>query len=311
MMHLNQHTINKTCTFEGVSLHTGVFTKIKLHPAPANTGIKFKRLDSSLPSDQILIEANIENVKASQLCTTIENKYGLQVSTIEHLMSALHAVGIDNLLIDIDGNEMPILDGSSFYYSEKISEIGLMELKAQKKYLKILKEISVERENAFIKILPNQNLSIDYTIDYPGTIVGNQNILIKNIDEDSFRKNLADCRTFTFASELDDLRTNGIIKGGSLDNAVVFGKNNLLNQEGLKFDNEPARHKALDAIGDLYLCGYSLLGHVVAYCAGHSLMHELVRKIFSDNDNWELVSGNEFSSYSSQPIIDSINSLNL
>jgi UDP-3-O-[3-hydroxymyristoyl] N-acetylglucosamine deacetylase len=266
---------------------------VTLHPAPANTGIKFKRVDSKLPANQIIIDASFKNIKSSQLCTTIENDYGLSVSTIEHLMAALHACGIDNLLIDIDSSEMPILDGSAIEYTSIISKLGFKQLNSKKKYLKILKTIEVKRDDAYIKIHPSDNLSVDYTINYPDTIVGRQNISVDTINKNTFVNKLAECRTFTFETELEMLRSNGIIKGGSLSNAVVFGKDAALNQDGLRTINEPVKHKALDAIGDLFLAGNCVLGHIEAYCAGHSLMHEALNEIFSDKDNWEIVISTE------------------
>ena len=293
MQNLYQQTINKSCSFEGPSLHSGEYSMVTLHPAPANTGIKFKRVDSKLPANQIIIDASFKNIKSSQLCTTIENDYGLSVSTIEHLMAALHACGIDNLLIDIDSSEMPILDGSAIEYTSIISKLGFKQLNSKKKYLKILKTIEVKRDDAYIKIHPSDNLSVDYTINYPNTIVGRQNISVDTINKNTFVNKLAECRTFTFETELKMLRSNGIIKGGSLSNAVVFGKDAALNQDGLRTINEPVKHKALDAIGDLFLAGNCVLGHIEAYCAGHSLMHEALNEIFSDKDNWEIVISTE------------------
>jgi UDP-3-O-[3-hydroxymyristoyl] N-acetylglucosamine deacetylase len=261
---------------------------VTLHPAPANTGIKFKRVDSKLPANQIIIDASFKNIKSSQLCTTIENDYGLSVSTIEHLMAALHACDIDNLLIDIDSSEMPILDGSAIEYTSIISKLGFKQLNSKKKYVKILKTIEVKRDDAYIKIHPSDDLSVDYTINYPNTIVGRQNISVDTINKNTFVNKLAECRTFTFETELEMLRSNGIIKGGSLSNAVVFGKDAALNQDGLRTINEPVKHKALDAIGDLFLAGNCVLGHIEAYCAGHSLMHEALNEIFSDKGNWEI-----------------------
>ena len=293
MQNLYQQTINKSCSFEGLSLHSGEYSMVTLHPAPANTGIKFKRVDSKLPANQIIIDASFKNIKSSQLCTTIENDYGLSVSTIEHLMAALHACDIDNLLIDIDSSEMPILDGSAIEYTSIISKLGFKQLNSKKKYLKILKTIEVKRDDAYIKIHPSDDLSVDYTINYPNTIVGRQNISVDTINKNTFVNKLAECRTFTFETELEMLRSNGIIKGGSLSNAVVFGKDAALNQDGLRTINEPVKHKALDAIGDLFLAGNCVLGHIEAYCAGHSLMHEALNEIFSDKDNWEIVISTE------------------
>ena len=298
MQNLYQQTINKSCSFEGSSLHSGEYSRITLHPAPANTGIKFKRVDSKLPANQIIIDASFKNIKSSQLCTTIENDYGLSVSTIEHLMAALHACGIDNLLIDINSSEMPILDGSAIEYTSMISKIGLKQLNSKKKYVKILKTIQVKRENAYINIYPSDELSVDYTINYPDTIVGKQNISIDTVNKNTFNNSLAECRTFTFETELELLRSNGIIKGGSLSNAVVFGKEEALNKDGLRTINEPVKHKALDAIGDLFLAGNCVLGHIEAYCAGHSLMHEALNEIFSDQNNWEIITLSEHADFS-------------
>ncbi len=288
-----QTTINNSCSFEGVTLHSGQYSKITLHPSPANTGIKFKRVDSKLPLGQNIIVANFRNIRSSQLCTTIQNDYNLSVSTIEHLMAALHAFGIDNLLIDIDSSEMPILDGSSIEFTNAFLKIGLKKLKAKKRYLKILKDIEVKRDNAYIKIRPSDELSINYTINYPNTIVGKQNFCLDNVNEVTFSNNLADCRTFTFETELENLRSSGVIKGGSLSNAVVFGKETTLNQEGLRTINEPAKHKALDAIGDLFLAGNCVMAHIEAFCAGHSLMHHALKEIFSDPGNWKIISPSE------------------
>ena len=211
MQNLYQQTINKSCSFEGPSLHSGEYSMVTLHPAPANTGIKFKRVDSKLPANQTIIDASFKNIKSSQLCTTIENDYGLSVSTIEHLMAALHACDIDNLLIDIDSSEMPILDGSAIEYTSIISKLGFKQLNSKKKYLKILKTIEVKRDDAYIKIHPSDNLSVDYTINYPNTIVGRQNISVDTINKNTFVNKLAECRTFTFETELKMLRSNGII----------------------------------------------------------------------------------------------------
>ena len=311
MQKIYQQTLNNSYSFEGPSLHSGEHSKITLHPAPANTGIKFKRIDSSLPADENIIEASFKNIKTSQLCTTIENKYGLSVSTIEHLMAALHAFGIDNLLIDINSSEMPILDGSSIGYTSAFSKIGLKQLKSKKKYLKILKKIETIRDNAFVMIQPSNVLSVDYTINYPDTFVGKQNIYIESVNDNTFKNDLAECRTFTFETELKELRANGIIKGGSLDNAVVFAADGTLNEEGLRTINEPAKHKALDAIGDLFLTGNCVLGHIQAYCAGHSLMHLAVKEIFSDASNWEIVTLNEQPDYNIMYDQISIGSVNL
>ena len=297
MNSFQQITINNSCSFEGVTLHSGEYSKITLHPSPANTGIKFKRIDSKLPKGQNIIPANFKNIRSSQLCTTIENDYNLSVSTIEHLMAALHSYGIDNLLIDIDSSEMPILDGSSIEYTNAFSKIGLKELKAKKKYLKILKNVEVKRDNAYVRIKPSDELSINYTIDYPNTIVGKQNIFLQNINAATFSNSLAECRTFTFESELDNLRSNGIIKGGSLDNALVFGNEKTLNQEGLRTINEPAKHKALDAVGDLFLAGNCVMAHIEAFCAGHSLMHAALHEIFADPSNWKIITLSEKNDY--------------
>ena len=174
-----------------------------------------------------------------------------------------------------------------------------------------MRSIEVKRGDAFVKIQPSDELSVDYTINYPDTIVGKQNICIESINKNTFNNNLAECRTFTFETELEELRANGIIKGGSLDNAVVFGKDGALNQEGLRTINEPAKHKALDAIGDLFLAGNCVLGHIQAYCAGHSLMHQAVNKIFSDSSNWEIISLSEQPDYNILPDQLSIGIVNL
>ena len=174
-----------------------------------------------------------------------------------------------------------------------------------------MKIIEVIRDDAFVKIQPSNELSVDYTINYPDTLVGKQNIYIESVNENTFKNNLAECRTFTFETELEELRANGIIKGGSLDNAVVFGANGTLNEEGLRTVNEPAKHKALDAIGDLFLAGNCVLGHIQAYCAGHSLMHLAVKEIFSNASNWEIVTLNQQPDYTIMPAELSTGTVNI
>ncbi len=303
-----QTTLKRSFTLSGITLHSGQVSKMTVHPAPSNTGINFKRIDLSVPNHQKVIECSVNNIASSQLCTSLENMYGHKVSMTEHLLSALHGLGIDNVLIDINTDELPILDGSSKEIVETIENVGIKELQASKKVIKILKPFMVGDENSYINVSPCNCLSIDYTIVYEHDLIKKQNFVLDELNEINYKNLISSSRTFGFENEVEHLRNQGLIKGGSVDNAIVLSKDGILNDEKLRFENEFVRHKILDAIGDLYLLGFSMIGSVEAYCAGHRLTQEMLKHLMNDSSLWE-IQDNE-SSVSQNSIYDSKEAIN-
>ena len=255
---------------------------MSVNPATANTGIVFRRVDIKNSNEESLIEAKFNNVSVSDLCTKITNKYGISVSTIEHLMSALHGMGIDNAIVEVDCNELPILDGSSLEYVRNIEEVGLKSLNVEKKYLSISRPIVFSMNDSFVKVSPSDNLEIDYTISYDHNLIKEQRFNYEFKDSNQFKNLISNCRTFGFKEEVDSLRKKGLIAGGSLDNAVVVGESRILNSDGLRFKDEFVRHKILDCVGDFYMSGLPLLGSVHARQPGHELNNRLLKKIFEN-----------------------------
>ena len=284
-----QKTINKSFNIEGVTLHSGEKSNLSVNPATANTGIVFRRVDIKNSNEESLIEAKFNNVSVSDLCTKITNKYGISVSTIEHLMSALHGMGIDNAIVEIDCNELPILDGSSLEYVRNIEEVGLKSLNVEKKYLSISRPIVFSMNDSFVKVSPSDNLEIDYTISYDHNLIKEQRFNYEFKGSNQFKNLISNCRTFGFKEEVDSLRKKGLIAGGSLDNAIVLDKKGIVNNDKLRQENEFVKHKILDFIGDIYLLGYSVKGAFEIYKGGHRLTHETMNSIMSDQSNWRLI----------------------
>ena len=284
-----QKTINKSFNIEGVTLHSGEKSNLSVNPATANTGIVFRRVDIKNSNEESLIEAKFNNVSVSDLCTKITNKYGISVSTIEHLMSALHGMGIDNAIVEIDCGELPILDGSSLEYVRNIEEVGLKSLNVEKKYLSISRPIVFSMNDSFVKVSPSDNLEIDYTISYDHNLIKEQRFNYELKDSNQFKNLISNCRTFGFKEEVDSLRKKGLIAGGSLDNAIVLDKKGIVNNDKLRQENEFVKHKILDFIGDIYLLGYSVKGAFEIYKGGHRLTHETMNSIMSDQSNWRLI----------------------
>jgi len=284
-----QKTINKSFNIEGVTLHSGEKSNLSVNPATANTGIVFRRVDIKNSNEESLIEAKFNNVSVSDLCTKITNKYGISVSTIEHLMSALHGMGIDNAIVEVDCDELPILDGSSLEYVRNIEEVGLKSLNVEKKYLSISRPIVFSMNDSFVKVSPSDNLEIDYTISYDHNLIKEQRFNYELKDSNQFKNLISNCRTFGFKEEVDSLRKKGLIAGGSLDNAIVLDKKGIVNNDKLRQENEFVKHKILDFIGDIYLLGYSVKGAFEIYKGGHRLTHETMNSIMSDQSNWRLI----------------------
>ena len=237
-----QKTIKNSFSISGIGLHTGEHSEVTFHPSPANTGIVFKRTDLNSPEVEKIIKVDFKNILKSELCTQIQNDYGHKVSTIEHIMSALHGLCIDNVLIDISNSEAPILDGSSIEYVNKIKNIGIRELNENRKIYKVLKTVSYSDGESTIKISPSDNLSIDYTINYDHCLINNQNFFYNHLSPEDYENIISSARTFGFKKEVDELKSKGLIAGGSLDNAIVLDEQSVLNKEGLRFKDEFVRH---------------------------------------------------------------------
>ena len=282
---LNQKTINQDIAFNGVGLHSGLAVTMTVKPAAPNTGIIFKRID--LKENNIVVP-NIFNVSSAIFCTTISNDHGVSISTIEHLMGALYGLGIDNALIEIDNQEVPILDGSAKLFVEAISKIGIKNSDAPIKIVKILKKIEFVDENKSITIEPSKiSLDIDFELKYKNEFIGTQQNLVNVFQSDL--NDIYNSRTFCLFDDIEKLKEMGLAKGGSLDNAIVVKDNKVLNQDGLRNQKEFVNHKILDCMGDLYLAGYKIIGKIICSQGGHKLTNQLLRKVFENDENFSLI----------------------
>ncbi len=276
-----QTTIQRSVETEGVGLHTGVHGTVRLVPAPADTGIVFRRVDL----DQFMIEAHGSNVARVSYATSLM-KQGVLLSTTEHLLAAIYSCGIDNIFIDIDAIEVPILDGSAEPFMQMIDQAGIRKLRRKRKYLKVIKSVEVVEDGRRIAIYPSDEFHVRCYVDFPHPQVGQQEVEMV-VNAETFRQVLSRARTFCFESDIEPLRAMGLIRGGSLENAIVLTKDGIMNGP-LRFLDEFGRHKALDLIGDLALVGLPLLGRVEARKAGHALHTQLVSKLLADSSSWEV-----------------------
>ena len=258
---------------------------MKLIPANADYGIKFFRTD--MASNNI-IEALWSNVSGTQLSTTISNEFGASISTIEHLMSALSGLHIDNLKIEIDGPEVPIMDGSSKEFVSLIESVPLRILHKKRKVIKVKKNIKVTNDYSSVELQPNKQFSIDFEIDFPSKLVSQQSCQLQLVNG-NYKTDIASARTFGFEKDVAMLRSNGLALGGSLENAVVVGESKILNSEGLRYKDEFVRHKVLDCVGDLYLSGYKVIGKIYGYQSGHEMTAMLLKEIFKKKSNYEII----------------------
>ena len=282
---LNQKTIKDSVTFQGVGLHSGKLVNLCLKSSEPDTGIVFKRVDLK---NNNLVYPNFANVSNTSLNTTISNQDGVKVSTIEHLMGALFGLGIDNVLIEIDNEEVPILDGSAKEFIEKILKAGFKISNKPIKIIKINKKIEFKDGKRSISIEPSKlSLDIDFELRYKNDLIGNQRNKI-NVYEDDLYK-IFDSRTFCLYEDIEAIKKIGLAKGGSLDNAIVVKGNELLNKDGLRNSKEFVNHKILDCIGDLYTSGYRMIGSVKCSQGGHFLTNQILRKVFSDNENFSII----------------------
>jgi UDP-3-O-[3-hydroxymyristoyl] N-acetylglucosamine deacetylase len=282
---LNQKTVKNTITFSGVGLHSGQLAKVNIKPSEPNSGIVFKRVD--LKNNNLVIP-NFSNVTNTSLNTTISNEFRVKVSTIEHLMGALFGLGIDNALIEIDKEEVPILDGSAKEFIEKIISVGFKVSEAPIKIIKINKNVEFKDGDRKISISPSKlSLDIDYELKYKNPIIGNQRNKISVYEDDL--KDIFSSRTFCLFEDIEAIKNNGLAKGGSLDNALVVKDNEVLNKSGLRNSKEFVNHKILDCIGDLYTSGYRMIASVTCSQGGHFFTNQLLRKVFENKDNFSIV----------------------
>ena len=289
MSYLNQKTINSDLTFEGVGLHTGLNAKLVVKPAKPNTGIIFKRTDIK---DHNIVIPNIFNVSSAVFCTTISNENGISVSTIEHLMGALYGMGIDNAMIEIDNQEVPILDGSAKLFVEAINKVGIKDSETSIKVIKIEKKIKFVDGEKTISIEPSKvSLDIDFELKYENELIGTQRNEI-NVYESELT-DIYNSRTFCLFEDIEKLKEMGLAKGGKLENAVVVKDKKILNSSGLRNKKEFVNHKILDCMGDLYLAGYKIIGKIACSQGGHKLTNQLLRKVFESNENFSIIEINE------------------
>ena len=285
MSHLNQKTIKNTIKFKGVGLHSGKLVNVCLKSSKPDTGIVFKRTD--LKSNNI-IYPNFMNVSNTSLNTTISNQEGVKVSTIEHLMGALFGLGIDNILIEIDNEEVPILDGSAKEFIEKILTAGFEISNKPIKIIKINKKVEFIDGERFISIEPSKlSLDIDFELKYKNILIGNQRNKI-NLYEDDLNE-VFNSRTFCLYEDIEAIKKVGLAKGGSLENAIVVKDKNIMNKGGLRNSKEFVNHKILDCIGDLFTSGYRIIGSIKCSQGGHYLNNQILRKVFSNNENFSII----------------------
>ena len=282
---LNQKTLKHSLNLSGVGLHSGKISNVCLRPSDPNTGIVFKRVD--LRTNNI-IYPNFSNVSDTFLNTTISNEFGVKVSTIEHLMGALFGLGVDNVLIEIDNDEVPILDGSAKEFIEKIATTGLRKSEAPIKIIKINKKVIFKEEERLISIEPSKlSLDINFEIKYKNSVIGNQKNKI-NIYEDDLN-DIFSSRTFCLFEDIENIKKKGFAKGGSLDNAIVVKDDKVLNNHGLRNRLEFVNHKILDCLGDLYTSGYRMIASVKCAQGGHYLTNQLLKKVFENKDNFSII----------------------
>ena len=285
MSYLNQKTVKNHISFKGVGLHTGLNVCVTIKPSMPDTGIIFKRIDLK---ENNLIYPTFLNVSNTSLNTTIMNEFGVKVSTIEHLMGALFGLGIDNALIELNNEEVPILDGSAKEFIEKIIPAGFEISDAPIKIIKIKNKVEFKDGQRFISIEPSKlSLNIDYELQYTNPLIGIQRNEVKVYENDL--TNVYDSRTFCLYEDIEIIKKKGLAKGGSLNNAIVVNNEEILNKEGLRNDKEFVNHKILDCMGDLYTCGYRLLGNIKCIQGGHYLTNQLLRKVFKNQENYTVL----------------------
>ena len=289
MLNFYQKTLSKKIIFKGIGLHSGLSSTVSLLPAEEDQGIVFKRVDLNKNN---LVKGNFANVSSARLCTTLKNNYDVKVSTVEHLLAALYITGIDNVLIEINNEEVPIMDGSSKDFINAIKKVDLIDQTKKRKYLKIFNKIELIDGERKISIEPNTSLEVNFQLNYENKIIGSQRNII-NFQKDNLNEVISS-RTFCLFEDIEKIKKLGLAKGGSLDNAVVVTKDKVLNENGLRNDKEFVNHKILDLAGDFLLSGHRILGKVVCYHGGHELTNLFLRKIFATKSAFQIFELKDF-----------------
>lgn len=280
-----QRTIARKVERHGVGLHSGHPATIALSPAPEGSGIIFRRSD--IGGVQGVIPARFDHVADTRLCTMIANQHGARIGTIEHVMSALWGMGVDNCIVDVSGQEVPVMDGSAGPFVEMIAEAGVVEQDAPRTVIRVLREVRVGTDTAWARIAPADEFRLSFNIAFDNPLLASQTTGF-HPDFNSFERDIAPARTFCLFEEIEKMQSMGLARGGSLENAVVVRGSEVLNPEGLRFDDESVRHKALDAMGDLFTAGHRIIGHYHGERAGHGLTNQLLRALFADPAAWTL-----------------------
>jgi len=282
-----QTTIKNTISTSGIGLHKGDLIEITLKPSKSNSGINFIRTDIEGDISERTILASYQNVSDTNMCTTIKNKSDCKISTIEHLMAALSGSGVDNIDIEINGPEVPIMDGSSKQFIDLIENAGLSKLSEKRKFLKITRNIEIVDGEKKCSLSPSNNMNFFASIDFSDKVIGKQEASI-NLENFNFKDNVSKARTFGFMRDVEALRMSGLGLGGSLDNCIIIDDNEVINSEGLRFENEFVVHKLLDAVGDIFTSGYRIQGEYKGYLCGHHMNNLLLKELFDNEDSFEV-----------------------
>ncbi len=284
MLEIYQQTLSEPVNFSGKGLHTGKIANVKIYPGKENQGIIFKRVDLK---NNNLIKANFNNVTSAKLCTTLQNKTGVKVLTVEHLLASLYIMGVDNAFIEIDNVEVPIMDGSAKEFLKIIKKKEIKKLNAKRKYLKILDTVKLVDGKRTISIEPNETaFEVDFQLNYKNKIIGNQKNCV-NFQYDDLTK-ISESRTFCLFEDIEKIKKIGLAQGGSLENAIVVNNNKVLNNGGLRNKKEFVNHKILDLAGDFLLSGYRVLGKVKCFQGGHELSNNFLRKLFNEKKSYKI-----------------------
>ncbi|MDQ0395253.1 UDP-3-O-[3-hydroxymyristoyl] N-acetylglucosamine deacetylase [Labrys monachus] len=283
-----QTTLNDRVSLQGIGVHSGKPVSITLHPSEANSGIVFLRTHLENGREREIL-ARYDNVTDTRLCTVIGDPSRGAVGTVEHLMAALRGLGVDNVTVEVDGPELPIMDGSSAVFVDAIDQVGIEMLRARRRKVKVLKPVRVEMGRAWAELLPfDKGFRLDVEIDFPSPLIGRQRRVL-DLTPDAFRREISRARTFGFVKDVEQLWERGLALGSSLENSVALGEDRILNPEGLRYGDEFVRHKMLDAVGDLALAGAPLLGQYRSYCGGHRVNFMMLEALFSDSSAWTMV----------------------
>lgn len=285
-LRFRQRTLKNSIYCSGTGLHSGAKVAMSLHPAAPDTGVLFRRSD--IAGTDAIVPARYDLVSDTRLCTTLTNDAGVSVATVEHLMAALAGCGLDNVIVDVNGPELPIMDGSSEPFVFLIDCAGIVTQDAPRRAIRVLKTVGIEEGQSVARIEPWTGSSIGIELDFESAVIGRQSMFV-DLLADSFRDKLSRARTFGFLHEVEALRAAGLARGGSMENAVVISGDTVLNEGGLRFEDECARHKALDCVGDLYLAGAPIIGHFQGVRPGHAINNKLLRKFLADRSAWEIV----------------------